>query len=245
MTQHEQKQQTNQGDSFGSTGEYYEFTHRLDGGAHSEADAIAALRDNTRALYFTDDPDLDDSIREQLQAHDAKKTPNPEQPDERDRRDFADEFAKNLINRLQEQAADEGFTDHDGEPLKLWYAGDTKHVKDIASKLYQDNEGELKVYGAVNGIKATVGMTTEHFDYDDGLVEDYAYDLESEVRARRMENSIREELPNFSMTSGHTELSSDGNGREGKIQLNREAFRDLQERMAAARDELGIAKGKP
>lgn len=234
-----------QDDAVGSTGEYYEFTHRLDGGAHSEADAITALRDNTKALDFTEDPDLDDTIREQLEKHDAKKLPNPEQPNDRDRVDFANEFTRNFLNRLQEQANDEGITDDDGQPLQLWYAeGTDKQVAAFAAEFYTNNESDLNSYGAVNSINATVGITTEHIDFDDGLSQD-AFDLEEEVLYRRIENSIREELPNFSLTSGHTELSSDGNGREGKVQLSREAVRDLQERMAAARDELRIAKGKP
>lgn len=234
-----------QDDSVYSTGEYYEFTHRLDGGASTEAGAIAALRDNTKALDFTEDPDLNDSIREQLEAHDAAKLPNPEQPGARDRQEFADEFAKNLINRLQEQADDEGFTDDNGEPLELWYAEDTEQqVKQMAATFYQKNEGDLNAYGAVNGINASVGLSTEHIDYDDGLAED-AYDLEHEVLSKRMENSIREELPNFSLDTGHIELSSDGNGREGKVQLTRQAVRDLQEQQAAARDELRLAQGKP
>lgn len=233
-----------QDDSVYSTGEYYEFTHRLDGGVTTEAGAIAELRDNTKALDFTEDPDLDDTIREQLEAHDAKKLPNPQQPSERARQDFADEFSKNLINRLQDQADDEGLTDDNGEPLKLWYAEDTEQqVKQMAATFYQNNEGDLNAYGAVNGVNDSIGVSTEHIDYDDGLAED-AYDLEHEVLSKRMENSIREELPNFSLNTGHTELSSDGNGREGKVQLTRQAVRDLQEQQAAARDELRIAQGR-
>lgn len=233
------------GDSMYSTGDYYEFTHRLDGGAHSEADAIAALRDNTRALDFTEDPDLDDTIREQLEAHDAKKMPNPEQTNARDQREFSQEFSQNLINRLQEQSDDEGLTDDDGEPLELWYAeGTDRQVEAFAAEFYANNEGDLNAYGQVNGLNATIGMTTDHLDYDDGLVEG-AHDLESEVLTKRMERSIENELPNFSLNTGHTELSSDGNGREGKVQLTEQAVRDLGERMAAARDELRIAKGKP
>ncbi|NWN87211.1 MAG: hypothetical protein HLX51_01495 [Micrococcaceae bacterium] len=222
----------------------FEFKQPLDGSVSQEA-AYEAIADSTLATEFKTSEDLDEELSVALEEHDKKKRPNPEQPNYNDQREFATNFSANLLDRLQDQANDEGFTDDNGEPLELWYAdGTQQQVEAFAAEFYTNNEGDMIAYGMDNGFNHAVGITTDDFGYVDGL-ESYADDLDGEVLAARMEGSIRKELPDFSLNGINLELSDDANGREGKVQLSRHAENDLRERMAAARDELRIAKGKP
>lgn len=194
----------------------FDFATEVDGPI-SEPDAIEALINDTNATAFHNDmigaygtENVHDIIARRLHAHDMTKLPNPEEIDERSKRQFVADFVD--ATRQDNLAILEDDIDFDDEELDIddidFDADTERKLEDMAASFYDRNAGDLAAWSKVANPSKQSGYVRSGTDaylaasgHGAGFQPSAdTLDIEAQVIARRLEHSTTHEMQDLEVT---------------------------------------------